>query len=54
MWALPRRWTWEGVDLPRCCIHDVGFNHNDTSCVCKVQHARPVEDCPPPPYYTYR
>jgi hypothetical protein len=48
------RWTWAGVDLARCCTPDVGFNHGDPTCVCQVQHSRPIEDCPPPPYYTYR
>lgn len=47
------RWTWAGVDLPRCCGPD-GFNATLPRCTCRVAHTRSVEDCPPSPYYTNR
>ncbi|KAI8472715.1 MAG: hypothetical protein J3K34DRAFT_519583 [Monoraphidium minutum] len=51
--SAPDRWTWAGVDLDRCCGPD-GFDGAREGCACRVAHARPREDCPPPPFYTMR
>lgn len=51
--SAPDRWTWAGVDLARCCGAD-GFDAARPGCACRVSHARPAADCPPPPFYTSR
>jgi len=48
--AAPDRWTWRGVDLEACCGSD-GFRADRPGCVCRVEHARAKEDCPPAPFY---
>uniref|UniRef100_A0A383W2W4 Uncharacterized protein n=1 Tax=Tetradesmus obliquus TaxID=3088 RepID=A0A383W2W4_TETOB len=51
--SAPDRWTWQGVDLDKCCGAE-GFKAGVQGCACKVQHARSMEQCGAAPFYTYR
>lgn len=51
--SAPDRWNWAGVDLGSCCGPQ-GFEADKEVCVCKVKHARSMEQCAPPPFYTNR
>eukprot|EP00775_Hariotina_reticulata_P010758 gene10758-10914_t len=46
-------WTWQGVDLTKCCGPE-GFVVQQDACQCRVQHVRSMSSCPPPPFYTGR
>ena len=46
------RFTWEGVDLAKCCDAGGRFLAGAEGCACGVRHARAPSSCPPPPFYT--
>lgn len=47
------RWNWEGAGLDICCT-STGYDTSIEGCTCKVRRIRPVDDCPPAPYYVDR